>query len=409
MTARKPLQCLECGERTLTRTAIGHGDYQEFAFPCPKCGVEIRFGMNLYPEEARWEHTEVKNAVWIESEMGVINEIKLDGESLSPVNDNDIIMPFLKTVFLAEDPEKFMEDQSIRFFVVQKIWPTIEKLSHHYKSNNNELFAKQLKALGSGDNPKNRKDRTALLIEVLDRYGVFFRMRKNTDEQVVRQRINLGENISKDEVNKLIDYLKSKGKEQSLFLEIENIRKTWAKKIYNSLFPIFNIFYWDENNHDLDSYTLCQKRFDDFKQFYVDCFETFCRISLIAASLEGINLNRSHKIPKKNGEMELEKYDGMNNGSKPDILKNLSAIDNIFVPYIDSKLRNGVGHHVAIYNVNKDCIKCQNQSTSRIQHFEISYIRFCEKIVQLYVQIETVSLYVNWVFGKAHGIDAKIV
>lgn len=409
MTVRKPLQCSECGAKVLTRAAIGHGNYQEFAFPCPNCGVEIRFGMNLYQELARWEYATIKNAKWIESETGIINEMKLDGESLIPTNDNDVIMPFVKTVFLSENFEKFREDQSIRFFVVQKIWPTIEKLIHYYRNDNNELFIKQLGALEKKGEPKNRKERTVLLIEVLDEYGVFFRMRRTTDEQVVRQRINLGENISKNEVNKLIDYLKSKGKDQSLFLEIENIRNTWAKNIYYSLFPIFNIFYWDKSKYNLDSYTLCQKRFDDFKQFYVDCFETFCGVSLIAASLEGIILNGSHRIPKKNGEMRLESYEKMNNGTKPDILKNLGAIGNIFVPYIDSRLRNGIGHHSAIYNVSKDCIEYQNQSTSGVQHFDIPYIRFCEKIVQLYVQIEIVSLYVNWILGKVSGMNTRIV
>src|ERR1035438_5362003 len=47
MIVRYPLQCSTCGHKTLTRSATGHGDYQEFAFPCGGCGLEIRFGMRL--------------------------------------------------------------------------------------------------------------------------------------------------------------------------------------------------------------------------------------------------------------------------------------------------------------------------------------------------------------------------
>ena len=408
-TARRPLKCLECGEKVITRTGIGHGDYQEFAFPCPGCKVEIRFGMNLFPKEGRWEYTKIKNAKWIESERGVSIEIKLDARSLVPVKDTDIVMPFLKAVFLANNVGQFADDQSIRFHAIYEIWPIIEKLIHHYRSNNNTLFKKQLKSLGYEGNPKNRKGMTSFLLQVLDHYGTFFRIRRNNDEKVIRQRVNLAYSISKDETKKLIDYLGYTGKDTTIFQEIEQIRKMWANKIYTILFPIFVIFYWDDNKHNLDSYTLCQKRFENFKQFYVDCFETFCRISLIASSLEGIIFNKSHKIPRKRGEMELKDYDMMNNGAKPDILKNLSVLKNIFVPYMDNKLRNGVGHHAARYNVNKDCIEYQNQSESGVQHFEISYIRFCEKIVQLYIQIEIASLYVNWAYGISNGIRARII
>ncbi len=59
MASRKPLECIECGCKTITRSALGRGNYQEFAFPCPGCGIEIRFGMNLYPDEARWDYDKI--------------------------------------------------------------------------------------------------------------------------------------------------------------------------------------------------------------------------------------------------------------------------------------------------------------------------------------------------------------
>ena len=45
---RETLQCLTCGQKTVTRTTIGGDDYQDCAFPCPKCGIEITYRLMLY-------------------------------------------------------------------------------------------------------------------------------------------------------------------------------------------------------------------------------------------------------------------------------------------------------------------------------------------------------------------------
>ena len=408
MTNRYALQCNECGTKTITRTAIGHGNYQEFAFPCPGCGVEIRFGMNLYPDETRWEYVKLSNAKWIDSEVGITNEIKLDGESLIPVRDSDIIMPFLKTVFLAEDVETFMRHQSLRFIATNKIWPIIEKILHYHEDDNRDLLVKSLKEVGYEKTLNTEEDFAAAIIWVFDRYGVFFRMRKDSDEQTVRQRINLAESIATTDVLDFYGLLKSSGRLDQLFREMSAIRRAWAK-LYSFLFPIFNIYYWDSTKHILTDYTLCQKRFDEMKQVYVDCFETFCRFSNLAAVIEGFIFLGRLSVPKKTGSMTFKEYEALPNGSKPDVLKNLSAISGIFVPYIDSKLRNGVGHHSAKYVVKSDTINYVNQGKKGVLKFSIPYIVFCEKLVQLYVQLEIVFLYWACAYGRSHGIKGRIV
>ena len=78
----------------------------------------------------------------------------------------------------------------------------------------------------------------------------------------------------------------------------------------------------------------------------------------------------------------------MPNGNKHTLLKQLS-IGDVFVPFIDAKLRNGVGHNAAHYDVTVDAIVYRNHSPSRgIEEFNVSYVRFCEKLVRLYGQLE---------------------
>jgi hypothetical protein len=64
MIDRNSLKCLTCGKATTTRTAIGHDVYQEFAFPCHGCGVEVRFGMTLDQDNAGIEYSKIVNAAW---------------------------------------------------------------------------------------------------------------------------------------------------------------------------------------------------------------------------------------------------------------------------------------------------------------------------------------------------------
>jgi hypothetical protein len=81
----------------------------------------------------------------------------------------------------------------------------------------------------------------------------------------------------------------------------------------------------------------------------------------------------------------------MTNGLKQNILDKL-AIADLFIPFIDHRLRNGIGHNAARYDVVEDKINYKNGT----QYYSIYYIEFCDKVVKLYGQLELISLYSNW-------------
>lgn len=153
----------------------------------------------------------------------------------------------------------------------------------------------------------------------------------------------------------------------------------------------------------MKDYTLAEKRFEELRLFYVDSFETLCRISVIAGAMEGIIHNRALGVPIAKRLVSLDEFDVMKNGSKPDILKQLKIAD-LFVPYIDNKLRNGIGHHSAHYDVKSDSIKYRIGNDKGIQDLEISYIEFCDKVVRLYGQLHFVSQYAYWLRQTALGV-----
>ena len=406
MINRAPLKCKECNTEILTRTAIGHSKYMEFAFPCPTCGIEIRFGMDISVENIPFKYVNLVNADWIDYKEDISNVVVLDGESLIPISSaNNDFSPFIATSMLANDIMKFHSEQSKRMQLVNSFWPELDKSIHFHETGNKELLIKAFKEQGSDTNFDRNEDLLLELLNRIDFYSEAFRMR-NDDVDKIMKRIRLAEILSKENVEKFHHEIINKGIHKQLYSEMNRIRKAWVN-YYSFLAPIFNVFYWDGAKHDIKGYTICQKRFHEMKVFYVDCYETFCRYSSLATMLEGIILLGKCSIPRGKGEMTFEEYWKLPNGKKSDILKNLPIIENIFVPYIDSKLRNGIGHHTANYSVKNDSIEYSNTSSHGVQNFNISYILFCEKVVQLYIQLETVFLYWEYTLIEDSLLEKK--
>jgi hypothetical protein len=238
-------------------------------------------------------------------------------------------------------------------------------------------------------------------------YGRFFRPGTDGDEQLVRQRVNLAEASSSRCMSDLAVLFSSAGKHESIWNEANALRTRWPK-LFPSLCGIYNAWYWNEKQHTLDNYTLAEKRFEDLKPFYVDCFETLCRLAVIAAAIECIIATGKLGVQSSKGILTVEEFATMPNGNKPDLLKS-TPVAHLFVPFIDSKLRNGIGHHAARYNVTIDIIEYENHNKKGTQHLTIPYIRFCEQVVKIYRQIELLALYANWLKGKAAGLTGRIV
>ena len=392
MISRNYLKCTTCKTKIITRTAIGHSDYQEFAFPCPKCGIEIRFGMDLDQKKVTFKYSKIINATWIPPEDNISNVEVFDAENLNPVQKNKHFSPFMATALLPKNLKLYGNHRTIREMAIKSIWPQIEQLFIHIQRRQWHLFDKVFKELGY-ERPLNNEDRLKGFFNALENYSKFFRYIDEAPCQRIKQRIALAESSCPSEVNKLIDYFKQKAKDEEINTQLYTLRKQWTE-IYPILAPVYLCFYWDDSKNKLTYYTLAQKRFDDLKNFYVDCFETFCRISVLAAGIETIIFLNQAAVMKSKGVLTIEEFDSMNNGSKPDILKNL-VVSDLFTPYMNHKLRNAIGHNSAKYDVTQDIIQYFAEKSVR-RKVALPYILFCEEIIKLYGQLELISLYSNW-------------
>lgn len=386
MTFRRVLECSECKTTVLTRSAAGHANYQEFAFPCPKCGIELRFGMNLDQKNAGVAYPLVKNGEWRDDLHEAEHERKLDTETLVAVEDNDEMMPFLRAPFLAKDFEKSMELHAGRYQAMHHFWPELEKMTVHQQSRNRALLIKVAKGISYDDPVKTDADALELLLRAFDTYGLMFTCDGGTAREKVDQLIR-SVNLAAGGQPALVEFYEAEHRWVNLWTQLMSLRKKWAELVGPIVWPVFRSVDWDPAKAKLSSFTLCQKRFSELGPFYVDAFETLGRLSVLASGMEGVVKHNQPVIALKTREMPLGEFEATRNGQKPGILARLD-IGPLFVPFLDSKLRNGIGHHSAHYRAKTDDIYYQNQSGTTIERFSISYIDFCDKLMRLYAQVE---------------------
>ena len=112
-----------------------------------------------------------------------------------------------------------------------------------------------------------------------------------------------------------IEKSQANGRSEQLWHELAALSARFAS-CYSYVTPLLQPAYWKSRPADLSGYVVCDKRFADLKQLYVDAFATTCRISTIALALEAIIFHGSLEIPTKKGSMTVWEYDALSNANK---------------------------------------------------------------------------------------------
>lgn len=342
--------------------------------------------------------THTSEAEWVKEDESIQNVEILDDTFLIPVPKPRDFSPFIIAGGLMqfEALPLYQQNNAIRTKATHELWPSLEQLILHYDRKQWNLFDKQVVNIYNVKAPESIANKTKMLYERLENYGLLF-CKDDTLHTLIKQRLNQAESISNTETSKLVNYYKTRNKDIAIESQLHNIRRRYTK-VFSALAPLYTTHYWDPAKHQLANFTLAQKRFEELKSLYVDSFETFCRISVIAAGIEGIISTGRAVIPKSRGEFTIEEFDIFKNGSKPDILRRLGQpIIDLFVPYMNHRLRNGIGHNAARYDVVGDQVHYVIENDRGSTSYSIAYISFCESMFNLYIQLEIVSIYVSWV------------
>lgn len=405
------MRCITCGAVTAVRTSIGHDDYQEFAFPCPKCGIEIRYGMTLDQKTATGDYTKVVNATIESPHAEAVATLTFNSEILIPrYLTGDIATfysPFIHASSLAKDMLAYKRHFDERLFLVRNVWPVLKNCAVHFENRNWPLYRKEMKVLGEDLDRSNEQELMAHCLRRLHRFSTAFRPDSDGASSIVRQRINRAESINSAHCASLIAYFDGIGWSATLFHEVQSLRDRWTT-VYQVIQPIYLVFEWDAKAHKLTDYTIAQKRLDDIKGFYVDGFETLCRLSVLAGAFEGIIAGTGGFVPTQTVDITPDAFRAMTNGKKKDIVSHW-AVASVFAPMADNQLRNGIGHHACRYDIKSDNVEYRIENASGITPMTIPYVLFCEKIQQLYNALELAAIYLHWIQARKCGLQGRVV
>ena len=411
MINRVFIRCATCNQAILTRTAIGQSDYQEFAFPCPGCGVEIRFGMDLDQEAATFQYREPTNAVWDEAADDVGLTMTFDAEILVPADPRglvgDMISPFILMCTAVRDIAEYKRGAMHRMRLLKDLWPVLRNCHIHFTNRRWDLYRQEFQLV----DPEFDEEDEVLLVKHhfrnLHRFSAAFRPQSESMSHLLRQRVNYAESLSSKACNDLLRYLRDIGWNWHLFDELMGLKEQWGR-VYEIVQPVY-AYYDLADGIDIAKFTLSQKRFDDIKGFFVDCHETLCRISLIAGALEGIVSGSGQTIPDGGRSISLEEeYRAMANGRKKDVVTHWPTA-SAFAEMQANQLRNGVGHHSAKYAVATDSIEYRIENRSGVTSDTIRYMDFCLQLVKTYASVELASVPMHWVAARDMGLTGRVV
>lgn len=376
------------------RTAIGHGEYQEFAFPCPKCGIEIRYGMTIDQKEIAIEYSKIVNAEWLDGLTDCPHVFTHDGETLISNNLPSHITAFIATLLLPEDVDRFHKDRQARIYMAQKVWPALQRSRVHLEKKNWIAFETEMKQCNPKFERSNPLANRYEFFNLVDRFGNVFRPFQVSQRNFFVDRIEAAENANSHKCLELRDDMHSLGWTKDIEKEYWSLKNEWIEMFF-ILQPIYLSLYWDGQKNSLDDYHLSQKRFSELRIYYSSLFETLARISVLAAGIEGILATGRLELQAKKRTIPLDEYRKSDNGTKLQQIASL-PIGSAFSELGNNRLRNGISHHSAHYEVSSDKILYRNDSKSGTTREEISYTRFCEKLLNLYMQFDTAAIYIQW-------------
>lgn len=387
MVSRKTLECDACGSRTVTRTQVGHGDSQVHAFPCPSCGAGIVFVLNLDQEAVTLAYDpNPTNAHWVDTEDGAAHTRAFITELLVPKSALDINMgvsPFISVVGFFSDWMKFGQQEADRRQWAKEAPPVLARLKTHLERANADLFAKDIEQFGRTCNANADPLHRLRLIGELERMpGNLLALPRPGWFDRVQQRVAYAWAKDSALVRTLVEGSVNTGRSLQIWHELAALSER-----FGACYPYVGLLlqpavYWRTPPSDLAEFVVCDKRFPELKQLYVEAFETLCRLSVIAIGLEAINLHGSLEIPTKKSAITLAQYDALPNGQKSAHLGGYPIAD-MFTPFMDTGLRNGIGHNTARYEPANDEVVWVVRRGAKHSQERFGYTAFCNAVLEL--------------------------
>jgi hypothetical protein len=402
MINSKTLRCVSCGTRVTTRTGIGHAAVQKHKFPCPTCKIEIGFVLNVDQEAINLAYEAPTNANWDDGDEDSEQTILFYPEVMIPAALKPPMSPFVATVWNLKDAAEFQREEAIRRVSKDKLWPALQRAYVHFENGNFELMSQECKFVVKGmPDLIGQEKRGGWILGVTRQFFDRYVARPQRAEKIERS-VAAATRRAENELRDLATEYVRTGRMTALWKELKSVR-TQFMSLYESLLPMLMVRrYWKDHLQNIDEYLRSNKNFEDLRSFYVDTVETAFKLMVVGLAVELIAATGKAIVQTKNGDQNIWWFEQLNNGIKDTQLKMYPNF-RLIMPVLDLKLRNGVGHHSAHYDVNTDEIVYVKADGPRLDEVHLSYTQFVSKVFDAYCAFELATLYFQWLFVAGGG------
>ena len=398
MVNRRTLMCRSCSSKIVTRTQIGSRDIQTHEFACPKCGISIEYVIDL-DQNIGLSYRTPKNADWVADDDGVIAVLTFSDAIPVPRSPGPL-SPFIATFSNFENWGEYRGSEERRQRFVRVDYPYIDRCMTHFERGDWELF--------DNASPRHPDTEISPRLRLISLYRSIraglshFTFTPKTASSRVRQRLIFARARRPDLLDELASLYVQSGRMLRIWRELREIRGRFVAEYNEGFNIIVQSRYWRKTQPDLARYEVTVKRFDQYRQLYIDAFETLCRLLVISLMVEAIIHTGCLMVPLSKRSASLDEFEKMANGTKRSHFLRMSVGD-LFQDVLELDIRNGIGHHSAHYDLSLDAILIYGTGAAASVTQTIEYTCFCEKVVRLFSAVELAATYYHVLHIQADG------
>ena len=314
--------------------------------------------------------------------------------------DNGLFSPYLATVGNFEDSDDYIRAERLRQRFVRVDYDYIERCVVHYERGDWELFDKA--SPPSGTSNTSPRSRLIALYNAIQGGMSSFTLTPRTTRDRVLQRFEFARARRLDLIEELADVYVESGRMLRLWRELLTIRRAFVDCYNEGLHLVVQVRYWREDVRDLTNLKVTMKQFDQLRQLYIDAFETLCRLLVMATVVESVIHADSLDVVLAKRAVRVDEFEAWQNGVKRDHFVRLT-IGDLFSEVLDTRLRNGIGHHQAHYDAGADEVVLYDAKQPVTVERRIQYTDFCDRVLGQVAALELAATYHHALHIQADG------
>ena len=404
MIQRNCLRCVSCKSLITTRFGVGHGTKQVHAFPCPKCGVPITCVMRLDQEKVNVAFDDPINAEWVAPMTPAPYFVTFHPEILAPRKafETDGMSPFTASIHYFSNPFEFGQHEAHRTRIRTEYWQTITRAVVHYEREQWDLLEPEIDLVLDEELEETYEGRVRQIFECFQYSLQWFTSDRRDIWRTAANQFDNAKTKHPSSLDAFAETFRSSGRLLSLWRQMTALHDEMIEK-YPTWMPILQLQYWSTRPASLDALVVSDKRFDELKPIYLAAFELLARLSVIALGVELIGASGGSDVPTKKGSLSIWDFETLDNANKGPHLAKFSATQH-FVALLDTKLRNGIGHNAAHYDISTDEVVCVKTKGASLHEWRISYTEFCHTMLELCSAVFFSEVYVRELLKRTTGL-----